>query len=522
MRDAVIKISKTGFAFEGSCVIDRGFRGREHCDFQVTPDKVFLLENHPEESERIHVQVALRNKAGDKEEKRDYYFYNVGAEGTGDSRVGGPGESIECNGCDHSMDVLFDLLTRFRDRNWSSAAPDVAQSATPVSLQRGLSSQYPTGTALNLRTGLVGSIGCVQPTSTFKVKEKKLHAPSLADNLSTNGCAKQPIVPGTEVNLDDIKVFQKENRVALVVFQGQCAVPDCSQHYEGAVVAQVDFEFPKGFLATAQLAQVQQEIGHVFSRSSPDAPAQEVDVAQPVKEAVSVAPLKLPATYVNAQASADRLQLNADQSFSLQESGHPYRGIFVAIGDKIELNISETGSKTTLTRQGANLVDSSTQTWSLTEQSSQALESQPVRIVGQYVTIQQPGNRLQLNPDGTFFLVQRGRSYSGMFTIEGNNVTFRGGARGTGIMQGDTLIDDEGLKWVKQATASDIGSATIAPLLKNADIVKLVKVGIDDATIIKKIKSSRCKFDTSTDALVLLKKSGVKAAVLNAMVGAGE
>jgi hypothetical protein len=38
----------------------------------------------------------------------------------------------------------------------------------------------------------------------------------------------------------------------------------------------------------------------------------------------------------------------------------------------------------------------------------------------------------------------------------------------------------------------------------------------------KKIKSSKCQFDTSTDALIFLKKSGVRTAVLNAMVGAGD
>lgn len=62
------------------------------------------------------------------------------------------------------------------------------------------------------------------------------------------------------------------------------------------------------------------------------------------------------------------------------------------------------------------------------------------------------------------------------------------------------------------------GSAHHGAALRNDDIVKLVKVGIDDPTIIAKIESAACEFDTSTDALIQLKKSGVSPAVLKAIV----
>jgi hypothetical protein len=158
--------------------------------------------------------------------------------------------------------------------------------------------------------------------------------------------------------------------------------------------------------------------------------------SQPISGTSStVAPLKLPATYVSVQAPTDKLQLNADKSFSLQEGGQPYRGTFVANGNTLELSFSESGTKATLSRQGNDLAGSDGHTWSLREQST--------------------------------------------------------------------------------------GAAPSGAALQNADIVKLVKVGIDDATIIAKIGSSRCQFDTSPDALIQLKKSGVRAAVLKAMVGAG-
>ena len=65
------------------------------------------------------------------------------------------------------------------------------------------------------------------------------------------------------------------------------------------------------------------------------------------------------------------------------------------------------------------------------------------------------------------------------------------------------------------------GAASGGTTLQNEDIIKMAKAGFDDAIIIAKITSSKCQFDKSTDALIHLKQSGVSAAVLKAMLGAG-
>jgi len=62
-------------------------------------------------------------------------------------------------------------------------------------------------------------------------------------------------------------------------------------------------------------------------------------------------------------------------------------------------------------------------------------------------------------------------------------------------------------------------SAAVETLLGNQDVIKMVKAGLDDTLIIAKITSSKCQFDTSTDALIQLKESGVSAAVLKVIVG---
>jgi hypothetical protein len=144
--------------------------------------------------------------------------------------------------------------------------------------------------------------------------------------------------------------------------------------------------------------------------------------------------LKLPAAYSNAQNPADKLQLNADNTFSLEEAGQSYRGTFAASGSTLKLNITG-GTETTATFQGNNFTDSGGQTWVLQEQSA---------------------------------------------------------------------------------------SAPSADILQNQDVIKMVKAGLDDRLILAKISSSRCQFDTSTDALIQLKQSGASAGVLKAVLAAGK
>lgn len=55
--------------------------------------------------------------------------------------------------------------------------------------------------------------------------------------------------------------------------------------------------------------------------------------------------------------------------------------------------------------------------------------------------------------------------------------------------------------------------------LQNADIIKLTKLAMGDQVIITKIKTAKLvKFDTSTDSLAMLKKSGVSGPVITAML----
>lgn len=87
------------------------------------------------------------------------------------------------------------------------------------------------------------------------------------------------------------------------------------------------------------------------------------------------------------------------------------------------------------------------------------------QVAGLYVMAQATDNRLQLNTDGTLSLVQKGRTYSGTFMIEANNLMLRIGNRKpqAAILQGDTMIDPQGSTWVRQTPARAPASTASFP-----------------------------------------------------------
>jgi len=139
-----------------------------------------------------------------------------------------------------------------------------------------------------------------------------------------------------------------------------------------------------------------------------------------------------------------------------------------------------------------------------------------------YVSAQTPADQLRLNADNTFSLQEAGQTYTGTFSTNGNTVklNINGGPESTATVQGNNLTDGSGQTWVLREQAAQAASG--AGVLQNQDVIKMVKAGLDDAIILAKIAGSKCQFDTSTDALIQLKQSGVSAAVLKAVVAAGK
>lgn len=71
-----------------------------------------------------------------------------------------------------------------------------------------------------------------------------------------------------------------------------------------------------------------------------------------------------------------------------------------------------------------------------------------------------------------------------------------------------------------QAQQTQPSSPQKKSLLTNAEIVKMVKAGLDESTILKVIAASDSDFDVSVDGLLALKEAGVSSAVMDAMLAA--
>jgi hypothetical protein len=104
MSVGFVTVSKTAVTFQPSVDIK---------GFTVSPDKILELTNPV--AWRIHMKVAIKNKKGDKEDKKEFDFFNAAA--TVGRNKGILGNEIECNGCDDSISVLYSLLKMVSEKN---------------------------------------------------------------------------------------------------------------------------------------------------------------------------------------------------------------------------------------------------------------------------------------------------------------------------------------------------------------------------------------------------------------------
>lgn len=140
---------------------------------------------------------------------------------------------------------------------------------------------------------------------------------------------------------------------------------------------------------------------------------------------------------------------------------------------------------------------------------------------GKYINKNKTGEYLELKPDGTFYIQEKGRGFVGKYEVSGDEITLvvSNGMAAKGKLRGNTLIDDEGQRWVKAADAPTLSTIS-SEVLTNGDILRMVEAKLSDSVILAKVRSSRCKFDTSTDGLIKLKQAGVSDALIAAMTEA--
>jgi hypothetical protein len=120
--------------------------------------------------------------------------------------------------------------------------------------------------------------------------------------------------------------------------------------------------------------------------------------------------------------------------------------------------------------------------------------------------------------------MEAGQSFHGTFVINGDSLELSIAETNTittAVFRSGKLTDNSGQIWKLQDDSSQLPIVTTsAESLRNEDVVKMVKAGLDDSIVLSKIKTSTTQFNTDPDTLIILKANGVSSAVLKAMTEA--
>jgi hypothetical protein len=336
-----------------------------------------------------------------------------------------------------------------------------------------------------------------------------------AINYSVSKENQRPLQVGEKAYLTAIQVKPTE-----IMFKVQTC---CGDANDSPFRAAVSFQFPKGYLDSMKFKDIQDAISQIFVPDANSAP-QGSDQPQP-KTSQGTQQTSLAGLW-DVQGTGAQIQLNPDGSFSQHApDGQERPGTYTVSGASLVLTYTATGRSSTFNIQGDNIYVGGRLAWvrhpggptpAAVPAPPQVV---PLRFPASYSSSQNPADKLQLNADNTFSLQEGGQAYQGTFAANGNTLELNisGGSKTTATIQGNNLTDGSGQVWVLGERPAR--SAGGEPVLQNQDIIKLVKAGLDDTLIIAKIGSSKCEFDTSTDALIQLKESGINAAVLKAMLG---
>ena len=137
-------------------------------------------------------------------------------------------------------------------------------------------------------------------------------------------------------------------------------------------------------------------------------------------------------------------------------------------------------------------------------------------LLGKWVRKGKNSDYIDFSADGMFSVHQDGKSFGGNYLLQGETITLTYPAfknqKETARFSGDTIKDQEGIVWERQAEHKSSG----APVTIN-QVIQMVTAKLADDIIITTIRNSTSKFDLTPDALIKLKTAGVSDAVIRAM-----
>jgi hypothetical protein len=213
-------------------------------------------------------------------------------------------------------------------------------------------------------------------------KDGKLTSPGFVQQsvAAASKCAVQPLQVGSKVSLTLSLLDLKNNNLVFVI--KDCGSNVCTDATTTFDKAQVNFEFTKGSLEMANIDQVVDIIGRVFaidSVSKATSAVAENAIPRPTSTALAdgMAPI-----YVSAQNRNDRLQLNSDNSFSLEESGQPFNGTYTIAGATLTLKISELQRDVDIQIANLQLIVNGNEIWIPAEPTADRSNQGPIRSNG--------------------------------------------------------------------------------------------------------------------------------------------
>jgi hypothetical protein len=256
----------------------------------------------------------------------------------------------------------------------------MAQQPTQTgSLEQKLRIQYPQGTALIAqKPGILGvSPGCPK-FAVAAYKGGQLIPPGKMQETELKAllCSTRGFPMAWRVNMESLVVSPKSGKVSLRV--QECDA--CNSPARGASFkAQVDFDFANHTLDTTDPGKVLDAISQVFSIDTtprPPVPAQAPTVpsptnptpAPPTPVQTPQAPPALGTVYVSAQNGANRLVLNNDHTFLLQEDGQAYTGTYSVSGSTLKVHLAQLDKDVDIAIDGAKLIVNGNETWTQPDQ----------------------------------------------------------------------------------------------------------------------------------------------------------
>jgi len=230
---------------------------------------------------------------------------------------------------------------------------------------------------------------------------------AMPGNTTTASCPQRPFGRGTKLWVTKIDV--KKDGIVLKLFTTPVG--------EGPYYGSLKFSFRKGSVPTPDEAAttISEVLMALRADNSPNRP----EVRQTPSDGSGG---RQPAIYgvYFMERTGSTLHLNPDGSFSMHaKTGQESPGHFTVNGDTLALTYVATGRSSLFKIQGDRLIADTGLAWVRQSAAPPEKEAPQLRFPASFVSAQNSADRLLLNTDGSFSLMEGGQLFSGRYSVSG-------------------------------------------------------------------------------------------------------